>query len=83
MLELIHELDYKENLAVLVGLHYLNLASYCADRIALLVGGHLEAIDTPREVLTSELISQAHYLPAQVMEHPFLRCSLAPLDKIV
>jgi len=67
----------------LVGLHDLNLASYYADHIALLVGGHLETIGTLREVLTSELISQAHYLPAQVVKHPFVRGSLAPLDKIV
>jgi len=72
LLELIHELAQKENLAVLVALHDLNLAAHFADRVALLVGGHLKAIGSPREVLTSELISQAYCLPVQVVEHPFL-----------
>ena len=53
-------------------MHDLNLASHYADRVALLVGGHLKAIGTPREVLTSELISEAYCLPVQVVEHPFL-----------
>ncbi len=72
LLELIQELAHKENLAVLVAMHDLNLASHYADRVALLVGGHLQAIGTPREVLTSELISHAYCLPVQVVEHPFL-----------
>ncbi len=72
LLELIHELAHRENLAVLVALHDLNLAAHFTDRVAVLVGGHLKAIGTPREVLTSEIISQAYCLPVQVVEHPFL-----------
>ncbi|MBK8616946.1 MAG: ABC transporter ATP-binding protein [Anaerolineales bacterium] len=72
LLELIRELAHTEDLAVLVALHDLNLAAHFADRVALLVGGHLKAIGTPREVLTSELISQAYCLPVQVVEHPFM-----------
>jgi len=72
LLDLVHELAHKENLAVLIALHDLNLASHYADRVALLVGGHLTAIGSPREVLTSELISEAYCLPVQVVEHPFL-----------
>jgi iron complex transport system ATP-binding protein len=72
LLELVHELAHKENLAVLIALHDLNLAAHFADRVALLVGGYLKAIGTPREVLTSDLISQAYCLPVQVVEHPFL-----------
>ncbi|MCE9645430.1 MAG: ABC transporter ATP-binding protein [Chloroflexi bacterium] len=72
LLELVRDLAHKENLAVLIALHDLNLASHYADRVALLVGGHLTAIGTPREVLTPELISHAYCLPVQVVEHPFL-----------
>lgn len=72
LLELIRELAHTEDLAVLVALHDLNLAAHFADRVALLVGGHLKAIGTPREVLTSELISEAYCLPVQVVEHPFM-----------
>ncbi len=72
LLELIRELAHTEDLAVLVALHDLNLAAHFAGRVALLVGGHLKAIGTPREVLTSELISEAYCLPVQVVEHPFM-----------
>ncbi len=76
LLELIRELAHKENLAVLVALHDLNLAAHFADRVALLVGGHLKAIGSPREVLTSQLISDAYCLPVKVAEHPFLDAPL-------
>ena len=82
LLELIHELANKENLAVMVALHDLNLAAHFADRVALLVGGNLKAIGTPREVLTSELISQAYCLPVQVVEHPFLGGPLVLPEKM-
>jgi iron complex transport system ATP-binding protein len=72
LLELVHELAHKDDLAVLVAMHDLNLASHYADRVALLVGGHIKAIGTPREVLTAELISDAYCLPVRVVEHPFL-----------
>jgi len=71
LLELIRELSHKENLAVLIALHDLNLAARYADRVALLVGGKLDALGTPRDVLTPEKISNAYCLPIQVVEHPF------------
>ncbi len=71
LLELIRDLARKENLAVLIALHDLNLAAHYADRVALLVDGHLKAVGTPREVLTPELISEAYRWPVQVVEHPF------------
>ncbi|GAB1470347.1 ABC transporter ATP-binding protein [Chloroflexota bacterium] len=71
LLELIRELSHKENLAVLIALHDLNLAARYADRVALLVGGNLDALGTPRDVLTPEKISNAYCLPIQVVEHPF------------
>jgi len=70
LLQLVHELAHRDHLAVLIALHDLNLAAHYADRVALLVGGKIKAIGTPREVLTSELISQAYCLPVQVVEHP-------------
>lgn len=81
LLELVYDLAHRENLAVLVALHDLNLASHYADRVALLVGGSLKAIGTPREVLTPELISEAYCLPVQVVEHPFLKAPLVLPDK--
>lgn len=71
LLELIRELAHKENLAVLIALHDLNLAARYADRVALLVAGKIDSIGTPRSVLTPEKISNAYCLPVQVVEHPF------------
>lgn len=70
LLELIRELAHTENLAVLIALHDLNLAARYADRVALLVGGNLVSIGTPRDVLTAEAISNAYCLPVNVVEHP-------------
>jgi iron complex transport system ATP-binding protein len=72
LLELIRELARDEHLAVLVALHDLNLAARYADRVALLVGGHLKAIGSPRDVLTPKAISQAYCLPVNVVEHPYM-----------
>jgi iron complex transport system ATP-binding protein len=69
-------LAHNENLAVLVALHDLNLAARYADRVALLVGGRLNAIGAPREVLKSETISNAYCLPVHVVEHPFMDAPL-------
>ncbi|MBV6391853.1 MAG: putative siderophore transport system ATP-binding protein YusV [Anaerolineales bacterium] len=76
LLELIRELAHKENLAVLIALHDLNLAARYADRVALLVGGKLNAIGNPRDVLTPEKISNAYCLPIHVVEHPFMDAPL-------
>jgi len=38
----------------------------------LMVAGEIKAVGTTREVLTSELISQAYCLPVQVVKHPFM-----------
>ena len=72
LLELVNELAHKDNLAVLVALHDLNLAAHYADRIALMVAGNIKAMGKPRDVLQAELIQEAYCLPVQVIKHPFL-----------
>ena len=72
LLELVHELAHKDNLAVLIALHDLNLAAHYADRIALMVAGNIQAMGKPKEVLQPELIAEAYCLPVQVVQHPFL-----------
>ena len=71
LLELVRKLVHEDKLAVLIALHDLNLAARYADRVALMVGGRLQAVGAPREVLTPELISHAYCLPVNVVEHPF------------
>ena len=72
LLQLVHELAHRDNLAVLIALHDLNLAAHYADRIALMVAGSIKAVGKPAEVLQPELIAEAYCLPVQVVKHPFL-----------
>jgi len=70
LMKTVRQLAHEDNLAILVALHDLNLASRYSDQVALLVNGKLEVTGTPSEVLTSERISQAYHLPVQVLSHP-------------
>lgn len=72
ILELVSELAHKDDLAVLVALHDLNLAAHYADRIALMVAGTIKAMGKPKDVLQADLIEEAYCLPVQVVKHPFL-----------
>jgi iron complex transport system ATP-binding protein len=81
LLELVTELAHKDNLAVLIALHDLNLAAHYADRIALMVAGNIKAMGTPKEVLLPELIAEAYCLPVQVVKHPFLDIPLVLPEK--
>ena len=72
LLELVSDLAHRDKLAVLIALHDLNLAARYADRVALLVAGAIKALGTSRNVMTSELLSQAYSLPIKVVDHPFL-----------
>jgi iron complex transport system ATP-binding protein len=81
LLELVHELAHKDQLAVLVALHDLNLAAHYADRVALMVAGTIKAIGIPAEVLQSKRIEEAYCLPVQVVKHPFLDIPLVLPDK--
>lgn len=66
LLELIRCLAREENLAVLIILHDLNLASRYADEVAVLVNGRLLAEGSPHDVLTPGLLSQVYQVPLQV-----------------
>jgi iron complex transport system ATP-binding protein len=79
-METVRALAHKEDLAVLVALHDLNLAASYADRVALLVAGEIKATGTPRQVLTPKLISAAYNLPVQVVPHPFVDVPLVLPD---
>jgi cobalamin transport system ATP-binding protein len=72
LLDLVSELAHKDQLAVLVALHDLNLAAHYADRIALMVAGKIKAMGKAKDVLQPELIEEAYCLPVQVVKHPFL-----------
>jgi len=81
LLELVRELAHRDQLAVLVALHDLNLAAHYADRIALMVAGDIKALGSAKDVLQHDLIREAYCLPVQVVKHPFLDIPLVLPDK--
>ncbi len=72
LLELVRGLAQRDDTAVLIAMHDLNLAARYADRLALLSEGSIKAMGTPRQVLRPDLISKVYHLPVQVFPHPFL-----------
>lgn len=51
---------------IIIAIHDLNLISRYADQVGLLVGGRLEALGKPEEVLKADLLSRAYNLPLEV-----------------
>jgi ABC-type cobalamin/Fe3+-siderophores transport system ATPase subunit len=70
LLSLVKRLALENQLAVLMALHDLNLVSFFADKVALLVDGELRCLGTPREVIRAEHISAAYRIPVEVVPHP-------------
>jgi iron complex transport system ATP-binding protein len=70
LLGLVRRMAKEQNLAVLIALHDLNLASLYADRLALLVDGRIRSTGTPEEVLTSETLQSAYQVPLHVHPNP-------------
>ena len=56
--------------AVVVVLHDLGLAAAYADRVAVLHAGGLAALGSPREVLTTDLLTEVYSHPVEVIDHP-------------
>jgi iron complex transport system ATP-binding protein len=70
LLSLVKRLAQENQLAVLMALHDLNLVSFYADRVALIVNGELRHKGTPTEVIRAEYISAAYRTPVEVVPHP-------------
>ncbi len=64
--ELLSEMKRKSGLAVMTVTHDLNLASIHADRIVVLQQGHMLALGTPEEIITSEMIEKQFGVQASV-----------------
>ena len=69
-MNLVRELAKGKNLAVLVVLHDLNMASLYADRVSMLVDGQIQATGTPSEVLTEANLSRVYNVPVHIIPHP-------------
>ena len=70
LLGLVQQLAREQGLAVLMALHDLNLVTLYADRTALLVGGRLQALGKPAEILTPALLNEAYRTTFNVVIHP-------------
>ena len=70
LLDLIKRLSKEKELAVLMAVHDLNLVSFFADKVALLVNGEIKTFGTPQEVITTEYISEAYQTPVEIISHP-------------
>lgn len=70
LLNLVRELAQEADLAILMILHDLNLASLYADRVALLVSGQISASGSAAEVLTPSNLMTAYGVLVQVVPHP-------------
>ena len=58
-LDLLKELNREKQLSIITVIHDVNLAARYCDRIAVLKNGRLIALDSPRKVLTQELMREA------------------------
>lgn len=70
LLSLVKRLAQENQLAILMALHDLNLVSFYADKVALIVNGELRHQGTPSEVIRAEYISAAYRTPVEVVPHP-------------
>jgi iron complex transport system ATP-binding protein len=70
VLELVRSIASESNLAVLMTLHDLNLASLYADRVAVLQTGQIVADGLASEVFTSDLLSRVYGVHVTVGTHP-------------
>lgn len=70
ILDLVHNLARKENLAVVLVLHQINLAAAIADTILLLDSdGTTRALGAPVEVMTPENLEAVYGVPLRVSPH--------------
>ncbi len=70
LLSLVRQMAKEQNLAVLIAIHDLNLASLYADRLVLLIEGRVRATGSPSEVLTTDTLQSAYQIPLQVHANP-------------
>ena len=79
VLELIDRLRAERGLTVIAAMHDLTLAGQYADRLALLVGGQLQASGKPAEVLTETTIGRHYGAHVRVLRLPGAGHVVAPI----
>lgn len=71
ILQLIHQLSRQQNLAIVLVLHQINLATAIADNMLLMrEGGFTVASGAPEAVMTEAHLTTVYDVPLKVVEHP-------------
>jgi iron complex transport system ATP-binding protein len=70
LLSIVKRLAKEKELIVIVAMHDLNLVSFFADKVALLVNGELRGLGTPEKVMQKDAISAAYQTPVEIIQHP-------------
>jgi iron complex transport system ATP-binding protein len=70
ILDLITRLCYEKNIASLIAIHDLNIASQYCTRIIMLKDGHIHAEGTPEEVVTVENVWEVFGASSTIYHHP-------------
>jgi iron complex transport system ATP-binding protein len=70
VLELCSQVMTERAMTVVVVIHELNLAVRYADHLIVMKGGDVQAVGTPAEVVTEELIRDTFDLPCRIVEDP-------------
>lgn len=81
-LQLVTQLAREEQLAVIISIHDLNLATLCCDRLLMMKGSHVFCCGSPSEVMTEEHIATVygvHTEVSQIDDLPHIR--LLPFEK--
>ena len=76
LLDQVQSLVKNDQISALIAMHDLNLVSRFADQIAILVEGKIMAYGTPKEVLQSDLLSEAYQIPLEVLQTNVTRTPL-------
>lgn len=76
ILDLLTDLNKKRKTTIVMVLHDINLSARYADYIFAMKKGNLEAMGTPGEIITPELIKAVYGLECMVMEDPLSKTPL-------
>jgi len=69
-MEMIKEFADKGN-SVIVVMHDLNMTAEFANQVVLLKNGKLQALGTPEEVYTTQILEGCYEIPVHIQPHPF------------
>lgn len=81
LLELLKQLNQKQNLTLITVLHELNLAIRYSDRIAVLNCGRIHSVGDPAEIMNPEMLADVFKIRAEVVQTSvgLQICPLSPL----